>query len=175
MYIWREFKELDLSDLWGPFQTKPSYDSKVFEGVAEKIRFSAMYVRGGPHLRVEVHSCWYFKFVIHQQSLNYPVKIILPHSHIMPAWLHHNNIPVIICAAVKSKKVWDYENINCFSGSRVTKLCTLDNVGSVLLLVHCCTLTCSNSWERNLLTCERVTEPAHLWIWSTQTAYIGKK
>lgn len=78
-------QELDLSNLWGPFQTKSPYDSKVSEGVTEKIRFNAAtYVRGGPHFTVGVHSCWYFIFVIHQQSPNHPVKIILLKAILCP-------------------------------------------------------------------------------------------
>lgn len=136
----------------------------ILEGGKEKTKFHATtYARGGPHLAAGVHSCWHFKLVIHQQGLNYLVNIILLHSHIMPAWFHHNSIPVIILAAVKNKSSKKCEVMKALiaflPGSRVAMPCTpaahADNTGFVLLLTHCCTPTCSNKWERVFILVKR--------------------
>lgn len=136
----------------------------ILEGGREKAKFHATtYARGGPHLAAGVHSCWHFKLVIHQQGLNYLVNIILLHSHIMPAWFHHNSIPVIILAAVKNKSSKKCEVMKALiaflPGSRVAMPCTpaahADNTGFVLLLTHCCTPTCSNKWEKVFILVKR--------------------
>lgn len=130
----------------------------------EKTKFNAAtYARGGPHLTAGVHSCWHFQLVIHQQGLNYLVNIVLLHSHIMPAWFHHNNIPVIILAAVKNKSSKKCEIMKALiaflPGSRVAMHCTpaahTDNTGFVLVLVYCCTPTCSNKWESFFILLKR--------------------
>lgn len=74
-----------------------------WSGQGEKRAEFNTYVRGSPHLAAGMHSCWHFKLITHQWSLNYTINIILLHIHIMPAWFHHNNIPAIIWADVKNK------------------------------------------------------------------------